>query len=180
MVCLSLAACGSPSEEQKKEPEAVFYGTVYGVVTENGEPVEGVTVTAGEQSSQTDEKGSYSIDVYDNGRTLIFMKEGYFTQKKTFKSSSFYADEIEYSFLMFRKARVSGVVKLGGEPVAGAKVTLGLQETETDAQGAFVFEEVIATSMILIAEKDGKTARKPLYTEEMRTGSVTAELDLEG
>lgn len=178
MLCVSLAACGE-TPSLPEPPAAARWGRVFGTVTENGAPVEGVSVTAGTHTAVTDGNGAYAIEVYDDGATLVFEKEGYFTQKKTLKSSSFYTDEIEYSFLMFRKTRVSGTVTRGGVPVAGAKVAIGLQETETDADGNFVFEEVIATSMILTAEQDGKRARKALYTEEMRTGSVSVELELE-
>lgn len=179
-VCLCAAGCGEEQEPTApSKPSALLLGTVYGTVTENGAPLEGVSVTAGSEHAQTDEEGRYSIAVYDDGTTLVFEKAGHFTQKRTFKSASFYTDAIEYSFLMFRIARVSGVVKRGGVPVEGARVVIGLQERETGADGSFLFEEVIATSMILTAAKDGKSAKKPLYTEEMRTGSVSVELELE-
>lgn len=180
LLSLCFAACAPEGETGEEEQDTrTYWGTLLGTVTEDGSPVSGVIVTAGSERTETDENGAYFIAVYDNGNTVSFEKEGYFTQKKTFKTSSFYKEEAKYSFSMFRIARVTGVVREGGVPVAGAKVVIGVQETETDEEGKFVFEKVIATTMILFAEKDGKRARKALYTEELRTGSVNAELDLE-
>ena len=107
----------------------------------------------------------------------MFEKQGCITQKKTFKSSSFGKGEARYDFTMFISAKVEGTVKdKSGAAVQGVTVTVGVQSVQTDAEGKFTIDSVIGTSMVLIAELNGKTQRKPLYAAEMRTGAVNIEI----
>ena len=182
LLCLtlafSLAACGGDGETSTVD-ERVLWGTLVGTVTENETGLAGVKVTSGDESAVTDENGEYSIKVYNNGATVSFEKQGCITQRKTFKSSSFYAQEIRYDFIMYIAAKVEGTVKdKNGAPVAGADVTVGVQSVKTDEEGKFSFAQVIGTSMVVIVEYGGKTVRKAVYTEEMRTGSVNVEIVL--
>ena len=175
----TLAAFGG-GEKPDGQPSRRYWGTLVGTVTENDAGLSGVKVRSGDEETVTDENGNYSIKVYDNGATVVFEKQGCITQKKTFKSSSFYTDEIRYDFIMFISARVEGTVRnADGAAVSGATITIGVNSVETDADGKFVFESVIGTSMVLIAEHGGKTVRKPLYAEDMRTGNVTVEIIME-
>lgn len=180
----AFAACGNDDNKTDSETDTrVLWGTLTGVITDYNQspvtasPVAGVTVKSGDETATTDENGKYSIEVYDNGATVTFEKEGRITQSKTFKSSSFRNDTANYDFIMYSSAKVQGTVKdKEGKAVSGASVEIGIQKTETDEQGKFEFAEVIATSMIIKVTYNGKSVIKPLYTEQMLTGSVTTEI----
>ena len=158
------------------QDESIYWGKVSGVVTENDKPLEGVKVTAGSQSVTTDKNGKYSIEIYSDGATVSFEKEGCITQKKTFKSSSFYRDEINYDLIMFLSVKVYGkVVDGSSSPVSGAIVTIGNQSVTTDGDGYYEFESVIGTSMVIIVTSGNKTARGAVFADEMREGEVEAD-----
>lgn len=184
VTAFAFTACGGEEEEPEKDTRS-FWGTLTGIVTDynsspvDASPVEGVTVKSGDETATTDKDGRYSIMVYDNGATVSFEKEGRFTQKKTFKSSSFKNEQAEYDFIMYISAKVEGTVKdKDGAPVSGAEVSIGIQSTVTDAQGKFSFASVIATNMVITVTHDGKTVIKPVYTQDMITGAVTTEITL--
>lgn len=180
----AFTACADGGEDETQpKNERVYWGTLVGTVVDynaspvKASPVAGVTVTSGDESTVTDENGHYSIKVYDNGATVSFEKEGRFTQKKTLKSSSFRTDELTYDFIMYVSAKVEGTVKnSSGTALSGVTVEIGIQKTVTDAQGKFVFDEVIATDMVITATYNGKSVIKPVYTEDMVTGSVNTEI----
>lgn len=180
LLCLNscfLFPSDTPDDENKGngENEAVYLGTVSGVISENGKALSGVCIKSGSRETETDKNGKYSIEIYDDGLTVSFTKEGYFTQKHTFKSSSFYRDEIDLSFAMFLSVKVSGYVKSeGGVGIEGAMVSIGDQTTVTDSDGYYEFESVIGTSMVIIATKDGKTSRTGIFTEDMTSGECVA------
>lgn len=158
------------------EKKAVYWGKVSGVIIENDTPLAGVTVASADRITTTDENGRYSIEVYDDGATVSFTKEGHITQSKTFKSSSFYRDEIDYSFIMFVSTRLIGrVVDSDGLPVSDALVSVGDQYTRTDAEGKYEFESVIGTSMVIIVSKGDKVARGAVFTEDMHSPTCEAE-----
>lgn len=170
----------SSAQQSSEEENRMYWGTLVGEIIENGEPLEGVKVTSGDEVVMTDEGGRYEIKVYNNGATVSFEKDGCITQRKTFKSTSFYTEKISYDFIMFIATKVEGTVVDGnGNAMENAIVTIGIQEVQTDADGYFCFDEVIGTSMILTVTEGNKTVKKPLYTEEMRTGRVRVEIVLE-
>ena len=183
-LCLAFAACDS-NENETPEDTRYLWGTLSGTITEyadspvDSSPVAGVTVKSGDETVTSDENGNYTIKVYDNGATVTFEKEGYITQSKTFKSSSFNSDEAEYSFIAYVSTVVTGTVKdANGSPVSGASVSIGIRQTTTDAQGKFKFDGVIGTSMVIVVTSGKTTVRKPVYTEQMRTGAVDVEVEL--
>lgn len=186
-VCLSLVACddssnlppNNPSDKNPVIPELIYWGKLSGVVTENDKPCQGVKVSSGNKTTVTDSNGKYTIDVYDDGAKVEFTKDGYITQTNTFKSSSFNSEICTYCFNIFRDVKVVGkVVDANGTPVSGAKVTIGIRSVDTDMDGRFVMDNVIGTSMLVFAEKDEHKVQKPIFSEEMQSGTVEIELIL--
>lgn len=186
-LCLCLSAChDDPNTPDNNDPndnpnktEAVYWGKLSGVVTENDKPIQGVKVTSGSKTTTTDADGKYSIEVYSDGAKVAFTKDGYITQTNTFKSSSFSTEEQTYSFNIFRSVKVTGkAVDANGNAVADATVTIGLRSVTTDSDGTFVMDGVIGTSMMVFAVKDNLKAQKPIFTDEMQQGTVEIELIL--
>lgn len=173
ILCLSiLVACNNPTEQPTESPEVpIYWGKLSGVITENDKPLEGVVVSSGDRSTTTDKNGKYLIEIYNDGATISFQKEGCITQKRTFRSSDFYRDEINCDIIMFISAKVYGnVIDSNGNGVEGAKVSIGDQSTLTDENGYYEFASVIGTSMVIIVEKNGKTARGAVFANELASG----------
>lgn len=173
ILCFSLfVACNNSTEQPTESPNApIYWGKLSGVITENDKPLEGVVVSSGNRSTTTDKNGEYLIEVYNDGATISFQKAGCITQKRTFKSSDFYRDEINCDIIMFISAKVYGnVVDGNGNKVEGAKVSIGDQSTLTDENGHYEFASVIATSMVIIVEKDGKIARGAVFANDLASG----------
>lgn len=180
-LCLCLTACrDNPTDKPPVDDDTpAYWGKLSGTVTENDKPIQGVKVSAGSKSAVTDAKGKYEIEVYDDGAKVSFTKNGYLTQTVTLKSSSFNSGEYTYDFNIFRAVKVTGkVVDENDSAVENAVVTIGLSSVVSDADGNFVIDDVIGTSMMVFAEKDKLKAKKPIFTEEMQSGTVEIELVL--
>lgn len=153
-----------------------YWGKVSGVVTLNDKPISGVTVKAGSKTVTTDENGVYTIEIFSDNATLEFEKNGCITQRKTFKSADFYREEINYNTIIFISTRVFGIVKdNNGIGVSDARVTIGNQSTVTDSNGYYEFDSVIASSMVIIVSKEGKTAKGAVFTDEMLDGECEVD-----
>lgn len=178
LLLILLSSCnlnGTTTTTAPTEKNPVYWGKVSGVILENDAPLAGVTVASADRITTTDENGRYSIEVYDDGATVFFTKDGHITQSKTFGRSSFYRDEIDYSFIMFVSTRLIGrVVDPDGLPVSDALVSVGDQHTRTDSEGKYEFESVIGTSMVIIVSKGDKVARGAVFAEEMHSPTCEA------
>lgn len=178
ILCLMLfVACEQPDEPNNQPDEQpIYWGKVTGVVTSNDKPLAGVTVKSASRTVTTDENGAYTIEVYNDGATISFEKDGCITQKKTFRSSDFYRDEIQYDFIMFVSTKVFGFVKDATDnAIADATVCIGDQSTTTDADGYYQFDSVIATSMVIIVTKGDTTARGAVFADDMQDGECEVD-----
>lgn len=176
MTSCSLLTPPQASTTTPSTDEPIYWGTLTGIVTENGVPVEGITVRSGSRTATTDADGSYSIKVYSDGATVSFEADGYITQSQTFKSSSFYRNEIEYSPLIFRSVRITGSVRdENGAAVEGATVSIGDRTALTDANGKYEFDGIIGTSMVILVSKGSMSGRGAFFTEDTLDGSHTVE-----
>lgn len=176
--CLTLlVACEKPDEPNNQPYEQpIYWGKVSGVVTSNDKPLAGVTVKSASRTATTDEKGAYTIEIYSDGATVSFEKDGYITQKKTFRSSDFYRDEIGYDFVMFVSTKVFGFVKdAKGNSIDNATVCIGDQSVTTDADGYYQFDSVIATSMVIIVTKGDTTVRGAVFADDMQDGECEVD-----
>lgn len=179
VICFTLlVACTDNNDKPDEDNGALntYWGKVSGVVTLNDKPISGVTVKAGSKTVTTDENGAYTIEIFNDGSTLVFEKDGCITQRKTFKSTDFYREEINYNTIIFISTRVFGLVKdNNGNGVADATVTIGNQTSMTDSNGYYEFDSVIASSMVIIVSKEGKTAKSAIFTDEMLDGECEVE-----
>lgn len=176
--CLTLlVACEKPDEPNNlPDEQPIYWGKVFGVVTSNDKPLAGVTVKSASRTATTDEKGTYTIEIYSDGATVSFEKDGCITQKKTFRSGDFYRDEIGYNFVMFVSTKVFGFVKdANGNGIGDATVCIGDQSATTDTDGYYQFDSVIATSMVIIVTKGDTTARGAVFADDMQDGECEVD-----
>lgn len=124
-------------------------GYVAGRVTSDGKPVAGALVIAngGQFTATTDADGAFSLDYLPEGSYSIDVRALGFEDASASATVAQYdttACDVEMQPLPVYT--VSGTVKdVGGDPVAGANVTLGgydNREATTDAQGRFEFAGV--------------------------------------
>ncbi|MFI6426222.1 carboxypeptidase regulatory-like domain-containing protein [Promicromonospora sp. NPDC050880] len=164
------------------------------VLTEDGEPVPGATVTltpvggGTPRTAVTDSTGAYLVDNVgwdaENGQpqeytfTLSDLPDG-FVVGTVPDSVTVEVDQEEPStgndFVVRAPASVSGTVTSGGEPVAGAVVRLegpgGTVTTTTAADGTYRFDDVLAGDHVVSVEApDGYRVDGPA-TQDVTVGS---------
>ncbi|PKB18936.1 glycosyl hydrolase family 18 protein [Flavobacterium sp. 5] len=148
----------------------IVYYTITGTVLNSTTPVAGVTVTAaatgGNLTGVTNASGAYSISVPSGGNyTVTAASAG----KSFTPISTVYTNLIANKTLNFTQdvvvppsSKISGTVKNGANPVAGAKVELILNWMDnthpyvskiaiTDAQGKYSFENALTAGYTTIA-----------------------------
>lgn len=181
LFCLGLSLMSCKNQENSSIPSTqnkILYGELKGVIVENDVVLEGVKVTAGDQTTYTNEEGAYSIQIYETGAKVSFTKEGYFTQINELKKSSFYSNECIYDFSMFKCVKVHGIITKNQVPLANAVVTIGAKSVTTSSLGEYVFEEVIGTTMILKVKYNDKVTRKILYYEMMQQPIIEMNVEV--
>ncbi|HEX2923964.1 MAG TPA: putative glycoside hydrolase, partial [Chloroflexota bacterium] len=110
-----------------------------------GKPLEGVAVTDGKNTVQTDAVGQAKLEYLPDGAEVTAKREGYGEFKLTFSGQ----DTVQ---AMLRPDTVIGSVKdAGGKPIAGASVSDGNSTVSTDAQGAFRIEGVPENAKLTIS-----------------------------
>ncbi|TDO73501.1 chitinase (glycosyl hydrolase family 18) [Flavobacterium chryseum] len=165
---------------------AVVNYTVSGTVLNNSTPVSGVTVTAsftgGSYSAVTNASGVYSLSLPSGGNytvTAALAGQTYtpastvYTNLTANKTLNFTQD-----IIVVPSSKISGTVKNGTTPVAGAKVEIVLPWTDsthnwksviaiTDAQGKYSFDNSVVagyttvTSLKLNSWENGEVAYYP-------------------
>ncbi|MCP2263235.1 Carboxypeptidase regulatory-like domain-containing protein [Promicromonospora thailandica] len=171
------------------------------VLTDDGEPVAGATVTLAPVgggvplTAATDSTGAYLVDHVGwdavNGRPQEYafvlgdLPEGYVAGTVP-ENLTVEVDQEEPStgndFVVRAPASVSGSVTSGGEPVAGVVVTLegpdGTVGTTTAADGTYRFEDVLPGDVTVgIEVPDGYRADGPLTQDVTVGGADVADVD---
>jgi hypothetical protein len=117
--------------------------TVSGVITLNGNPLAGVTVSDGTNWAGTNSSGSYSI-TESGAYTLTPSLFGYAFSPATQSGTVNGGDVSNVNFTAASSGEtytISGTVTLNGNPLAGANVTDGFQSVTTDASGDYSLTE---------------------------------------
>ncbi|WP_281232745.1 T9SS-translocated chitinase ChiA [Flavobacterium gelatinilyticum] len=164
---------------------AVVNYTVSGTVLNNSTPISGVTVTAsstgGNFTAVTSTAGTYSLNLPSGGNyTVTAALTGQtFTPASTVYSNLNANKTLNFTQnVVVSSAKISGTVKNGTNPVAGAKVELVLPWTDnthnwksvlatTDAQGKYSFDNSVTDgythvlSLKLNSWENGETAYYP-------------------
>ncbi|KRB58175.1 T9SS-translocated chitinase ChiA [Flavobacterium sp. Root186] len=160
--------------------------TVSGTVLNGTTPVSGVTVTAastaGNVTATTNSSGAYSLTLASGGNyTVTAALTGLtFTPASTVYSNLNANKTLNFSqdVIVVPSSKISGTVKNGTTPVAGAKVEIVLPWTDsthnwksvlatTDAQGKYSFDNSVVagyttvTSLKLNSWENGETAYFP-------------------
>ncbi len=106
-----------------------------GFVMSNGNPVSGVTITAGEQTVTTNEKGYYYFNLLKNDCELLAFKQGY-----TFLPASIFvtSDDNERKDINFEASYfVEGYVTWGNTKLNNVDIRVGEIITQTNENGYF-------------------------------------------
>ncbi|MFC0778717.1 T9SS-translocated chitinase ChiA [Flavobacterium sp. HJSW_4] len=148
---------------------AVVNYTVSGTVSNNTTPVSGVTVTAsftgGSYAAVTNASGAYSLTLPSGGNyTITAALTGQtFTPASTVYSNLNANKTLNFTQdVVVSSSKISGTVKNGSTPVAGAKVELVLPWTDnthnwksviatTDAQGKYSFDNSVTDGYTTVA-----------------------------
>ncbi len=125
-------------------------GSIVGIITDSttGNPIEGVTVTAGEKTGESDQQGRYFVSPLKQGDyTLTAVKEGYenYSTAVTIQGEQ----TAVVSFEMIPEpltGSVSGKVtaQWSEMPLEGVTVTIGDKEDITDEEGNYTIIDVPA------------------------------------
>ncbi|MBQ9480583.1 MAG: carboxypeptidase regulatory-like domain-containing protein, partial [Clostridia bacterium] len=118
-------------------------GVVYGKVFDNyGNPLSGVTVSADDRITQTDDDGSYILTVNRAAdHILLFEKEGFGSVTRLVRADRYKSGKLRgVESFMHRKATIEGIVEdESGLPLSGVSVVCGSQRVTTDENGKYSF-----------------------------------------
>ncbi|MBP5308332.1 MAG: hypothetical protein J6Z34_04260 [Clostridia bacterium] len=162
-------------------------GEVYGKVFDNyGNPVSGVTVSAGNQITQTDGDGSYLISVNratDN--VILFEKEGFGSVTRLVRANRYKNGKLRnVESFMHRKATIEGIVETEeGSPLSGVSVVCGSQRVISDENGRYVlsvFPEVFSANAKyeIVFSKDGYSSAVYTHTFGYTAKTIGYDTDL--
>lgn len=163
LALLGSAALADSCKKDNTEPE-VGKGTVSGVVTNNlGTPIIDVEVSISgtEIKATTSVDGSYTLEnVPMTKQTISFKKEGYAEGSSPINASSFKDGKATVDMVMdIASAKITGKcidAKNNNAGMAGVTVKLnGAKETQTDADGIYVFEGLTIDDYNLVFSAPG-------------------------
>lgn len=160
---------------------------VKGLVTENGNPIAGVTlsVTGSTNSTvTTDGAGAYSFIGSTHGDYVFTPAKAHYTFAPATRSVSDLRADTQLDFAAtLQKHSISGrVLTASGEPVAGAIVTLSgsiNRTTNTSSDGSYSFNEIDGGSgCIVTVSKTGFGLTPPSQTFHDLAGDVVADFQV--
>lgn len=163
LALLGSAALADSCKKDNTEPE-VGKGTVSGVVTNNlGTPIIDVEVSISgtEIKATTSVDGSYTLEnVPMTKQTVFFKKEGYAEGSSPINASSFKNGKATVDMVMdIASAKITGKcidAKNNNAGMAGVTVKLnGAKETQTDADGVYVFDGLTIDDYNLVFSAPG-------------------------
>ncbi len=142
------------------------YGNISGIVRDDsGNPLPNVTVTAGNETANTDADGRYTLyELTPGSYSVTFTKEGYKTVVLLAEVVSGSTTTLDATMPVDNTPKtgtISGVVKdVNGVGIANAEVMFASKgissgSTRTDSQGRFSFQDVNPGSYRVTASKEG-------------------------
>ena len=138
--------------------------TITGRVTDakRGNPISGATVRADSGQATTNYAGYFSLSVKAGTYTLTLSKQGYQASTTQVKVDPGENQSVVFT-LTESTATITGRVTDAetGDPVSGATITAGSEQTTTDSGGSFSLG-VDATSYTLTVSKQGYQTSTPL------------------
>jgi uncharacterized membrane protein len=153
-------------------------GTVSGVVESGGDPVADATVTAGSAETTTGSDGSYSLDVGVGTREVTIEKLGFGSASQSVTVTDNETTTADFELESAQTGTVSGVVEsTEGEPVAGATVAVGSQETTTGADGSFELDAGAGSQQLTANAEGFSSATRSVTVTPGETTTVTVQLE---
>ncbi|SEF15403.1 carboxypeptidase regulatory-like domain-containing protein [Jiangella alba] len=153
---------------------------VTGVVTADGAPVGGATVTAAEAavSTTTAADGAYVLGLAAGTHTIRVEAFGYAPATQTVEVPASGTVTLDVALTPLPRGSVAGVVTSGGEPVAGAVLTAtgpdGWTATTGDT-GAYTVDDLLEGAYTVTVTADGHL---PATASVTVTADATATLDV--
>ncbi len=161
--CKSVPAADDPETVKvyvpaaDSDPEQPSKGTVSGYITDNGAPVDGVTVTFGDRTVKSMRSGKFamhSVEITDG--KISFSKLGYFDYETTVLKTDFTDGTMEINVDFSRIATISGTVyDMNGNRLSGVTVSSGGQSVTTNSLGAYTITSVTADDGLITFAKEG-------------------------
>ncbi|WP_157987487.1 carboxypeptidase regulatory-like domain-containing protein [Jiangella endophytica] len=147
---------------------AAYSGTVGGTVTDaGGDPLGGVTVTAGEDAATTAADGTYSLPAAAGDHDVTAAAYGYVTATAAVAVTIGETTTLDLVLDAAATHDVTGTVTGGDGPVAHARVTLDgtpLDPATTGADGGFAFDGVAAGTYTVRVTAAGHQPRTQEWT----------------
>jgi outer membrane protein OmpA-like peptidoglycan-associated protein len=163
--------------EQRLALQPVTYGALTGRVIDvgTGAPLAGATVTVGGRNLTTGRDGRFELDRVEAGQIAVnATKDAYRPGSASVRLDPAGTAEAVVALEAIKVGTVVGVVRDArtGEPIAGARIAIGGQSLETDAQGRFRLGDIDAGAVSL-------GARHADYGDGTASGTVTGAGTLE-
>jgi hypothetical protein len=154
-------------------------GTVAGVVeSAEGDPVEGATVTLGDQQMATGADGAYEFESPVGSQTLTVERFGFADATESVTVGADETTTVDVALDAVDTGTVAGVVEsAGGDPVEGATVTLGGQETQTAADGSYELPGEVGTQEVTVAADGFSDASQSVTVAADAVSTADVELE---
>ncbi|MDF9745116.1 carboxypeptidase regulatory-like domain-containing protein [Natrinema salsiterrestre] len=155
-------------------------GSVEGTVTDaDDEPIAGASVTVGDQETTTDENGTYSLELEPGEYTLAVSAEGYVdaSETVTVEAGATATADVTLEPVPTDGTLEGTVTDTDGEPIAGATVTVGDQQTTTDDNGTYSLELEAGEYTLAVSAEGYEDASEDVTVEVEST--TTADVTLE-
>jgi hypothetical protein len=154
-------------------------GAVAGVVeSAEGGPVEGATVTLGDQQVTTGADGAYEFESAVGTQEVAVERFGFADATESVTVGTDETTTADITLDPVDTGTVAGVVEsAGGDPVEGATVAIGGRETTTDADGSYELGVEVGTRELAV-EADGFAGASQTVLVETDTVS-TADIELD-
>ncbi|WP_226005885.1 carboxypeptidase regulatory-like domain-containing protein [Natrinema salinisoli] len=159
--------------------ENVSQGTVEGTVTDaDGEPIADATVAAGDQQTATDENGTYSLDLEPGEYTLAVSADGYedASENVTVEAAATTTADVTLEAEPTDGTLEGTVTDADGEPITGATVTVGDQETTTDETGSYALDLEAGEYTLTVSAEGYEDASEDVTIEVDETTTVDVTL----
>lgn len=167
-------------------------GSLSGTVTSGVQPLAGATVAVAGLNATTDSLGVYSIATVPAGAyTATFSKSGYTTQTASVTIAHQQTTTRSVS-LVHEVGTLSGTVKYGTQPIAGASVTIAGKTTTTASDGTYSISSIPKGSHsatytasgyipqgVSVTVNTGTTTTRTVYLAR-ETGVLTGSVTLGG
>lgn len=160
--------------------------TVTGTILLAGNPLAGVTVSAGGHTGTTAANGTYTVSDLIAGTYTVTPAKAAFVFNPQATSVTVGPDKAGVDFMAVPAYSASGTVTFSGSPLAGVLVSAGTQFGVTGADGTYTIDGLVAGAYTAIPAKKGYAftpVSRPVSVPANQTGidfTAVAAFDISG